>query len=170
MPGAKRLDPATFEGAFTDWRARVDKMHANTRFTPNPDAAWSPVTKPVSRSRVALVTTAGAHLRSQPAFDLADEHGDASYRLLPGDTDVADLAVSHAHYDTADANADPNVVLPLDALRGLVTDGVVGEASPIHVGMMGWVPDGAVLRDETAPEVARLLVDAEVDACVLTPG
>jgi D-proline reductase (dithiol) PrdB len=166
----KRLHPEDYEEKFESWRAVVAGMHANSVFTGNREPAWTPAEKPLRESRVALLTTAGAHLRSQAAFDLADEHGDWSYRIIPGDTDVRDIAVSHAHYDTTSANEDPNVVLPLDALRTLVEQGKVGAASPVHIGMMVWVPDGRPLQEQTGPAVAAVLEEAGVDYCVLTPG
>lgn len=170
MLDVKRLDPKDYEEKFESWRAVVAGMHANSVFTGNAEAAWTPADKPLAEARVALVTTAGAHLKSQPAFDLDDEHGDWSYREIPGGTDPQDLAVSHSHYDTTSANEDPNVVMPLDALRALVAEGKVGSESPLHIGMMGWIPDGTPLIEESAPRVAQALVDAQVDYAVLTPG
>lgn len=170
MTETKRLRKSDLVAKFEAWREVVDKMHANSVFTTNESAAFSPLVKPLNEARIALVTTAGAHLRSQPAFDLTDESGDWSWRRIPGDVDVADIAVSHAHYDTTDANDDPNVVFPIDALRSLVAGGEVGEVSPLHAGLMGWIPDGTPLREKTAPEVAAALAESGADAVVLTPG
>lgn len=170
MDPFKRLQPQDYAEKFRAWREVVDTMHANSTFTGNPAPAWTPLTKPIAQSRVALLTTAGAHLRSQPPFDLDNEHGDWSHREIPGDTDLADLAVSHGHYDTTDANTDPNIVLPLAALRTLVAVGEVGAVAPVHVGMMGWIPDGRPVVEQTAPAVARLLTESGADVAVLTPG
>ena len=169
LPG-RRIDPSELEGKFQQWRDIVNKMHAHTRFTPNERLSWTPLARPLSHCTVALVTTAGVHLKSQPAFDLMNAHGDWSYRVIPGDTAVRDLMVSHSHYDTTDANADPNVVFPLDRLRELAADGTIGAVSRVHLGMMGWNPDGARVRDETAPAMVAVLREAQVDVVVLTPG
>lgn len=169
LPG-QPLVAADFDAKFRQWRNIVDKMHATTRFTPNPRLAWTPLSKPIRECTVALVTTAGAHPRHAPAFDLLNEDGDASFRVISADIAVADLTVSHSHYDTTDALADPNVIFPIDRLRELVADGTVGALSPIHIGMMGWNPDGERVRNETAPAIARELLQAGVDAAVLTPG
>jgi D-proline reductase (dithiol) PrdB len=99
-----------------------------------------------------------------------DEYGNPSFREIPGDTRLEDIAVSHGHYDTADANADPNVVFPLDRLRELATEGTIGAVAPLHIGMMGWNPDGERVKNKTAPEVARRLRAAGVDVVVLTSG
>lgn len=166
----RRLTKDAYKTKFEAWRAVVDKMHANSVFTTNASAAFTAMSKPLRESTVALVTTAGVHLTTQTPFDLRDERGDWSWRAIPGDVDVRDIVVSHEHYDTSDANSDPNVVFPIDALRALARAGMVGEVSRLHAGLMGWIPDGAPLRDETAPAVAEALREAGVDAVVLTPG
>lgn len=166
----RRLSKDDYEAKFKAWRAVVDKMHVNSVFTTNESPAFTPLPKPLNECTVALVTTAGVHLASQTPFDLRDEHGDWTWRAIPGDVDVRDIVVSHEHYDTSDANSDPNVVFPIDALRTLARDGMVGGVSTLHAGLMGWIPDGTPLRDETAPEVARALREAGADAVVLTPG
>ena len=117
-----------------------------------------------------MVSTAGVHLKNQPAHDLLNPHGDASFREIPGDTQTSDLAVDHVHYDTTDANEDPNCVFPLDRLRELADMGMIGSIAPMHYGFMGFIPDGRVLRDTTAPIVAERLLDQGTDAVVLTPG
>jgi D-proline reductase (dithiol) PrdB len=158
------------EERFQRWLKLTLDMHENTHFTANDSVAWVPMTKPLAACRVALVTTAGAHLKTQPAHDLLAHAGDPTFREIPGDTRATDLAVDHAHYDTTDANADPNCVFPIDRLHELAAAGVVGSVAPMHYGFMGFIPDGRLLRDTTAPIVADLLVAQEVDAVVLTPG
>jgi D-proline reductase (dithiol) PrdB len=167
---SKRLNRDDYREKFEGWRAVVEKMHANSVFTANVGTAFTPLAKPLSDCCVALVTTAGAHLRSQTPFDLRDERGDWSWRRIPADVDVKDIVVSHEHYDTTDANEDPNVVFPIDALRAFAEEGIIGSVSSLHIGMMGWIPDGTPLRERSAPEVAAALRNAGVDAVVLTPG
>ena len=48
------------------------------------DTPWTPMAKPLSESKVALVTTAGLHVRGDKPF--IAEHtkgGDTSYRTIP---------------------------------------------------------------------------------------
>jgi D-proline reductase (dithiol) PrdB len=169
-PALRIVRADELEAKFQQWRGIVDQMHATTRFTPNDTLAWAPLTKPLRQCIVALVSTAGVHLRSGPDFNLMDEYGDPSFRAIPGDTRLEDIAVSHSHFDTADANADPNVVFPLDRLRELAAEGTIGAVAPLHIGMMGWNPDGERVRHDTAPQVARRLRAAWVDVVVLIPG
>ncbi len=158
------------EERYRRWLKLISEMHDDAHFTPNETIAWVPLRKPVKECTIALVSTAGVHLKSQPAHDLLNPHGDTSFREIPGDTPARELAVDHTHYDTTDANADPNCVFPIDRLHELVEMSAVGAVAPMHFGFMGFIPDGRLLRDTTAPVVAKCLRDIGVDAVVLTPG
>ena len=102
---------------------------------------------PLSRSRVALVATAGAHLPDQSAFALGNE-GDSSFRELPGD--ATELCFSHVGYDTRRAHEDPDVVFPLSLLRRLASEGEIGELAPRAFSFMGYIPETRQLRWETS--------------------
>jgi len=132
--------------------------------------AFVPLSKPLAESRVALLTTAGAHLSDQEPFHTATVAGDSTFRVIPNDAAAASLRFSHTHYDTTSAEADRNVVLPIDRLTELVDSGRIGEASPIHIGMMGFNPDPTPIAKETGPAVAAALNEAGVDVAVLAPG
>ena len=123
--------------------------------------------KPLDHSRLALVTTGGVHLPGQPRFDIDDPAGDCSYREIP--TSATDLTWTHAYY-RPDEGSDLDAVFPLQTLRGLVGEGVVGELAPRHFSFMGAIHHPAPLVEKTAPEVANKLVDDDVDAVLLTPS
>ena len=74
----------------------------------------------LAKRRVALVTTAGIHLRSDQPFDTGGAGID--YRVIPGDVAPADLVMSHAsvNFDRTGFQSDWNVVFPLDRLRELI--------------------------------------------------
>jgi len=124
-------------------------------------------TKPLDRSRLALVTTGGVHLPDQRRFDIDDFEGDCSYREIP--TDAEDLTWTHAYY-RPDEGSDLDAVFPLQTLRDLVEDGLVGELGPRHYSFMGAIHDPTPLIEVTAPEVARKLVEDGADAVLLTPS
>jgi len=123
--------------------------------------------KPLDRSRLALVTTGGIHLPDQPRFDIDDPAGDFSYREIP--TSAHDLTWTHAYY-RPDEGSDLDAVFPLETLRGLVRDGIVGELSRRHFSFMGAIHDPTSLIEKTAPEVAGKLLEGQVDAVLLTPS
>jgi D-proline reductase (dithiol) PrdB len=123
--------------------------------------------KPVERSRLALVTTGGVHLPGQPRFDIDDFEGDCSYREIP--TSARELTWTHAYY-RPDEGSDLDAVFPLETLRGLVEDGLVGGLGPRHFSFMGAIHDHTPLVEKTGPEVAEKLVEDGVDAVLLTPS
>jgi D-proline reductase (dithiol) PrdB len=133
---------------------------------------WAPIRKPVAESMIALVTTAGVHLKSQEPFDMEDQHGDPSFRDIPADTPRADLMITHKYYDHSLADRDINVVLPLDRMRELAAERRIGGIAPRAYGFMGHIdgPHVTTLIERTAPEVARRLKTDGVDAAVLTPA
>lgn len=123
--------------------------------------------KPLSTSRLALVTTGGVHLPDQPRFDIDDPRGDCSYREMPAGAEG--LTWTHAYY-RLDEGSDLDAVFPLRTLRGLEEEGVIGELNWRHFSFMGAIHDPDELVRQTAPEVARKLADDGVDAVLLTPS
>jgi D-proline reductase (dithiol) PrdB len=142
------------------------------RFVEGREIPWTPVRKPVAESMIALVTTAGVHLKSQEPFNMEDPDGDASFREIPTATPRTDLTITHKYYDHSAADRDTNVVLPLDRMRELVGEKRIGGLAPSVYGFMGHIdgPHLKTLMETTAPEVARRLKDDRVDAVVLTPA
>ena len=135
---------------------------------------WQPgaiLAKPLSESRIAIVTTAALHRPDQPAFDESVKGGDYSYRELPLDVELASLRIAHKSdaFDHAGVESDKNLALPLDRLRELAREHAIGAAAARHFSFMGSISAPGRLIDQTAPEVAAKLRDDRVDAVLLTP-
>ena len=137
-----------------------------------PDTPWTPLRKAPGECTVALVTTAGVHLRSDAPFDMSDRRGDPSFREIPSGTPGGALVVTHDYYDHRDADRDVNVVFPIDRLRELAAAGAIAGPAPVHYSFMGHVtgPHVPTLRDGTSREVARRLCGAGVDLVLLSPA
>ena len=137
---------------------------------------WTPFVKRLAESRIALLTSAGLHLRSDPAFDLDTERvrpewGDPSWRVIPAGAEPEDCAMAHLHINEEDVLADPDICLPARRLRELVAEGVVGSSADAHLAVMGY--QDRTLRDwhdKTAPEIASHLRDQQADGIVLAPA
>jgi len=132
-----------------------------------PPPVWTPVTKPLKEMTIALATAAGVHLKSDKRFNLA---GDFTFRLIPGDAPTSELMVSHGGYDNGDVNKDVNCMFPLDRLRELAADGFIKAVAPTHIGFMGGGGNQDKFKNETGPEIAKILKDEGVDAVLLTAG
>jgi len=133
---------------------------------------WSPFYKDLKNCKIALVTTAGVHLKIQKPFDMQDPNGDPTYREIPLNTPREDLMITHDYYDHKDADRDINIVFPVDRLKEMKERGEIGSLSEINFGFMGHIEGGHIytLINETAFQVAVKLKDLKVDAVLLTPG
>lgn len=153
------LEAARWKEAFAAGYPFVEPRH-----TP-----WAPVSRPLSETRLAVVSTAGFYVRGEQAPFRAEHYeGDPSYRVLPDDVEPARLAIAHDHFDHAAAEADWNVVLPLDHLRRMVLDGSLGAVGPIF-SISGYCTDAAELCRTTAPGIAAAVRSAGCDAALLVP-
>jgi D-proline reductase (dithiol) PrdB len=132
---------------------------------------FTPFERELSKSRISIVTAAGVHLREQEAFNVADDMGDLTFRLITPDTESSQLMVTHHHYDHADADEDINIVFPLDVLRDLEAEGFVGGLAAKHVGYMGYTMQLKAMYEGTAPQIANEIDrGGRADAVVLTGG
>jgi D-proline reductase (dithiol) PrdB len=170
MTQAKRLDLADFAGKYEQWIELISKNHHATNPRVVETQQFTPLAQPLSDARVALVGSAGVHLDDQQAFHVETVAGDSSFRLIPDDVDLKRLRFTHTHYDTTSAQADPNVVFPLDRLHEAADAGRIGSTSSVHIGMMGFNPDPTAVAETTAPAVVEVLRAEEVDVVVLVPG
>jgi D-proline reductase (dithiol) PrdB len=135
---------------------------------------WRPgahLKKPLSQSRVALITSAGYFTPEQQPFDESILGGDWSFREIPSTTLVQTLRIGQTSdaFDHSGIEADRNLAFPLDRLQELVAAGVAGQAAPRHFSIMGSVSAPGRLVSRSAPEIARRLREDGVDAVLLTP-
>lgn len=86
---------------------------------------WAPLSRPLSRCRLALVSSAGLVPPGQPRFDDGVRGGDPSFRVIPGDVEVGTLVDAHKSdsYDHSGVATDFNLAFPLDRLRELARSG-----------------------------------------------
>ena len=132
---------------------------------------FTPFDRTLDKSTVAIVTAGGVHLKEQEPFNIADELGDLTYRIIPPDADSSELKVTHHHYDHADADRDINVVFPIDVLRDLAAEGFIGGVAKKHVGYMGYTMQLKAMYEGTAPEIANQIDKGSgADLVVLTGG
>ena len=120
---------------------------------------------PLDERRVAIVTTAGLTTRADTRFGM----GSSDYRVIPADIDAGDLIMSHAsvNYDRSGFQQDLNVIFPIDRLKELDEDGVIGSVADFHYSFMGAI--GAESLEPAAAQLAVLLKKDSVDAVLLTP-
>ena len=136
------------------------------------DTPWIPMRKPLSQSRLALVTSAGLHVRGDRPF-ITDHKsgGDSSYRVIPRSTNSGDIIQSHVSigFDHTGIYRDINVTFPIDRLQELVDRGEIGSLCENNYSFMGALRDASTVANRTGPEVAQRLLAEGVDVVLLTP-
>ena len=122
--------------------------------------------KKLADSKVAIVSTAGLHRRSDAPFQV----GAVDYRLIPADVDFGDLVISHisTNFDRSAYQQDPNIWFPLDRLREMADDGEIAGVSQWHYSFMGAQPNHEKLS-LAGEEIGRLLAADEVDVAFMVP-
>ncbi len=121
---------------------------------------------PLNKRRVAIITTAGLHGRHERPFQMGP---DDNYRVIPGDVQANDLIMSHmaASFDRTGFQRVWNVVFPVDRLREMAAEGIIGSLADFHYSY------NSIRAQPDAPEpireVAGLLKKDGVNAVLLLP-
>ena len=120
----------------------------------------------LEKIRLAIITTAGLHTRNDRPFQIDPND---FYRVIPGDVQANDLVMSHisAGFDRSGFQRDWNVVFPLDRLRELEQEGIIGSLADFHYSI------SVVHKPEEfkvmAYEIADLLKKDKVNAALHLP-
>lgn len=121
---------------------------------------------PLFERRVAIISTAGLHTRDNRPFTL--DPGDY-YRVIPGNIQANDLVMSHVsvNFDRSGFQQDWNVAFPIDRLRELAQQGIIGSVADYHYSFMG--AHNPMSMEQEARAVASLLKKDNVNAALLLP-
>lgn len=137
------------------------------------DVPFAPMTTPLARARIGLITTAAPYRSDKGDQGPGAAYNSAAkfYEPYSGDTAAEhDLRISHIGYDRKHTTAtDQNSWFPLHALRRAVAAGRVGELAPRFHG----APTNRSHRHtmtSDAPTLLRLVQDDGCDAVLLAPN
>ncbi|TYP50888.1 glycine reductase [Thermosediminibacter litoriperuensis] len=129
----------------------------------------APAVKDLSKAKVALVTSGGIVPKGNP------DKIEASSASKYGKYDIEGVEyltpekyqTAHGGYDPTYANQDPNRVLPVDVMRELEKEGVIGKLHRYYYATVGNGTSVANAR-RFAQEIAKELVADGVQAVILT--
>jgi len=132
---------------------------------------WTPMKKPLTESRLVLVSSAGIVTPQQEPFDSSIRGGDPSIREIPSDVDVGTLTETHRSdaFDHTGIRLDPNLAFPADRLRELAAAGVIGSLNHRYWSIMGSLTAPGRLIKRTIPQMVPKLVEDRVDIALLIP-
>ncbi len=181
------LDDGSFDRVVQtvyDWQVRG--------YAPDPDAPprfdytdgpFTPLKKPLSESRVALLSSGGHFVRGNdpeplgyPDMTQADAEDQINEYMkvapilsdIPVDTSAEDMVLRHGGYDVRGAALDHNVVLPIDAMKTAEAEGRIGEFHPTAFSFVG-ATSQLRLRELVAGEWADRFRDEGIEAFVMVP-
>ncbi|MEQ9451745.1 MAG: hypothetical protein RJQ07_09180 [Pseudomonadales bacterium] len=138
----------------------------------NEQTAFTPLSRPLAESQLALLTTAAPH-RSE----LGDQGPGAAYNAaakfyevytLPTDP-VPDLRISHIGYDRVHCKAeDPRTWLPVEALNQAAADGLIGALCEQLIGIPTNRSQRTTLEQDAVAALAAVKAQ-QADVALLVP-
>lgn len=156
-----------------EYMAAITERYAELGYAPyhwfhaESEPALQPLAKRLAESRVGVLSTAGAYQIGQVGFSYKD---DTSIRAIRKDTASEQIHFSHFTENyLVDARKDPNCLLPINALRALDADNVIGELAPELFSCMGGIYSQRRVRSELAPALEERFRAQGVDAVLLIP-
>ena len=135
---------------------------------------WTPLSKSLADSTVALISSAGLALKTDRPFDQDGEKrnpwwGDPSYRILPRTAIEEDVALYHLHIHPRIAEQDLNTFFPLQLLMALEEAGAIGRSATSHYSYMGYILQPKELLEESTPAMIEHMKGEGVDIVILVP-
>jgi hypothetical protein len=162
---------ATFRAGWLAHYQRTGETDFKQYIRPKNSTAPSGSHVDLHHSRLVLISSAGGYLPArQNPFDASNPLGDYTIRLVPVTTPLATIAYAHEHYDHTAVTADPQVLLPLEHLATLVSDGAIGALTPNVISFMGYQPDVGRVLDELIPAILAAVKAADAQAALLVPS
>jgi D-proline reductase (dithiol) PrdB len=136
---------------------------------------WTPMSNPLSQTTVALVTSAGISLKSDPPFDMEREKreplwGDRSFRMIPRGTTEKDIDVNHIHINTTYIKQDINVILPLTRMGDFEQEKIIGHLALTAYSFYGFQWQNNDFLKEAIEPISKKMGLEGVEAVFMTPA
>ena len=136
---------------------------------------WTPMKKPLNQTTIALVTSAGISLKTDPPFDMEREKkeaiwGDRSYRAMPRWTTEKDIEVKHLHINTNYIKQDINVILPLARMAEFEQEKIIGRLAPTAYSFYGFQWQNTDFLKEAIEPISKRMKSEGVETVLMTPA
>jgi D-proline reductase (dithiol) PrdB len=163
-----------------EWQVKAYDGHGRWTYEEGP---FTRLEKPISDSMIGLVTSSGHFVEGEdpePFGVKGMTQEEATERIvdflnatpelsvIPVDTPIDMLNVRHGGYDIRSAQADPNVAFPLERLRELREEEVIGGLSPMTFSFVG-ATSQQIFLDHVGPEWVERIQGQGVDGVILVP-
>ena len=133
--------------------------------------ALAALRKPLSESRLMLISSCGVHVKSDPPLNVRHPFGDFRIRRVPSSSRHGDLIIHQLKYPHDDADVDVNVIFPIERLQELASEGVLGGLTQNFFSFIGYNMDPEKFERTVAHEIAEAVVlEERADVALLAPA
>lgn len=126
--------------------------------------------KPLSECRLTFISTAGVQPKGTMPFDVVHPVGDYTFRRVPSTTPVEELEIHQLKYPTSGATRDLNVIFPIERLRELAAEGVIGGLTEHCFSFIGYNMDPERLERTLARDIAAAVSEDGADMALAAPA
>ena len=100
---------------------------------------------------------------------MTDPNGDSTFRRISFDVNLNNLIITNKCYDHHNADHDPNLILPIEILSELQSEGAVGPSCAIHYSFMGLInePHLTTLIQKHSVQAAKEIRQQKADIALL---
>ena len=131
----------------------------------------APCRKPLSETRLTLISSCGVHCKSDPALDVCHPFGDFRFRRVPSSARHEDLIIHQLKYPHDDADLDINVIFPIERVQELASAGVLGGLTRSFFSFIGYNMDPERFERTVAQGIAdAVAIEERADAALLVPA
>jgi D-proline reductase (dithiol) PrdB len=148
----------------------VNERYPGSMITRHEPVPLAPLTKPLSECRLTFISTSGVQPKGTLPFDTVHPVGDYSFRRVPSASSVDELEIHQLKYPTAGAHRDLNVIFPIERLRELAADGVIGGLTEHFFTFIGYNMDPERLERTLAEDIAAAVSDEGADIALAAPA
>jgi len=128
------------------------------------------LSKPLSQSRVTLISSCGVHLKSDRPMNVCHPFGDFTFRRVPSGAQQSDLIIHQLKYPHDDADLDINVIFPIERLQELVAEEVIGGLTGNFFSFIGYNMDPERFEQTVAAGIADAVEEEHADVALLAPA
>lgn len=140
------------------------------QWTINETAPLGRISKPLSDCCVSMLTSGGVSHCSMPGFN-PDARNDHRLDEVGQDVASSDFEINDSYYNHDDAERDINCIFPIDRLKEMDANGIIGSIAPrFWSGFMGRIYNRTKLIEESIPAFIEKLREDAVDILVAAPA
>ena len=135
----------------------------------NETTPFTRLKKELAQCTVALISTGGVYVKGDVPFAITNRDDvDESFRAIPREVALDQVAIAHEHFDKRHCSDDLNVIFPVERLEQLVQEGLIGKVAKTNYSITGYIPRPNHLA-ESGRQLAASLKAEGVDAVILVP-